>query len=168
MRQRRTMRYVAMICGALVVGLAGTGCESIPQLDRRPLYQQLGGVEAIARISDRFLRELSADPQVADHFRGIDARRFRDQVAAQLCQVADGPCEYDGGSMLDVHRGMDIDQRAFNAVVEDLIRAMESLRVPIPAQNRLLARLAPMREDIVTATARDRWTDPNAAAPDGR
>lgn len=131
-------------------------CSAIPQLDDRPLYQQLGGVEGIERLADRFVRELAADPVARGHFEGIDVRRFRTRLTEHLCVVADGPCDYRGDSMLEVHRGMDIDQRAFNAVVEDLIRAMESLRIPTPAQNRVLARLAPMHADIITAEAASR------------
>jgi len=132
-------------------------CSAIPQLDDRPLYEQLGGIEGIERLADRVVRQLAADAVVRDHFKGIDVRRFRTRLAEHLCVVADGPCEYRGDSMLEVHRGMDIDQRAFNAVVEDLIRAMESLRIPTPAQNRLLARLAPMHTDIITAEAAKRY-----------
>jgi hypothetical protein len=44
---------------------------------------------------------------------------------------------------------MQISQRQFNAVVEDLVRAMESLRIATPVQNRVLARLAPLREQVV-------------------
>ncbi|MCR9095512.1 MAG: group 1 truncated hemoglobin [bacterium] len=141
-----------------------TGCAEIPQLDRRPLYVQLGGVEGVDRVADRFVRELATDPNTRPHFEGIDARRFRSQIAAHLCEIADGPCTYDGDSMLEVHRGMEIDQRAFNATVECLIRAMESLRVPVPAQNRLLARLAPMHADIVTSRAKARYPTLDAPA----
>lgn len=169
MESRSSMRAAGL--GPIVLWLALVACHStstIPQLDRRPLYQQLGGVEGIERLADRFLRELAADPVVRGHFKGIDARRFRSKLAEHLCEVADGPCEYTGDSMLEVHRGMDIDRRAFNAVVEDLIRAMESLRIPTPAQNRLLARLAPMRPDIVTKQARERYPpepDSSGVAP---
>ncbi len=169
-RERRavTKRVFATLLTVLATSLSA--CAVLPQLDRRPLYQQLGGVEGIDRLADRFVRELAADPDVRSHFEGIDARRFRSQLAAHLCEVADGPCTYDGDSMLEVHRGMDIDQRAFNATVESLIRAMESLRISVPAQNRLLARLAPMHADIVTSRAKGRYPslDAPAAASEDR
>lgn len=157
------VEFSALASSWAAVAVLVMGCADLPQLDPRPLYVQLGGVEGIERLADRFVRELAADSEVRSHFEGIDARRFRAQVAAHLCEVADGPCSYAGDSMLEVHRGMEIDQRAFNATVESLIRAMESLRLPVPAQNRLLARLAPMRADIVTSEAKARYVTLDAA-----
>lgn len=60
-----------------------------------------------------------------------------------------GPCEYTGDPMHVVHKGLNITERQFNAVVEDLQEAMVRLRLPEPAQNRLLARLAPLRGEII-------------------
>jgi hemoglobin len=43
---------------------------------------------------------------------------------------------------------LNIDRAAFNALVEDLQKAMDKNDVPFHAQNRLLAKLAPMYRDI--------------------
>jgi hemoglobin len=51
--------------------------------------------------------------------------------------------------MADSYAGLDIREGEFNARVEDLIEAMEDVGVLVGAQNRLLARLAPMHADIV-------------------
>lgn len=134
---------LALACIALAASCA------TPQLDRRPLYEQLGGEAGLAALVDRFLRELAQDPDAAPQFRGVDVKRFRTQLTLHLCQTFDGPCRYEGAGLAEVHRGMQISQREFNAVVEDLVRAMESLRLPTPVQNRVLARLAPMREQVV-------------------
>ena len=141
----RRRAIAASLAGLLSFGIA---CAA-PPFDRRPLYEQLGGEAGLDALVDRFLRELALDPDAAPHFRGADVRRFRAQLTLHLCQTFDGPCRYEGEPMPEVHRGMAITQREFNAVVEDLWRAMESLRIPTPVQNRVLARLAPMREQIV-------------------
>lgn len=148
MRTRRFDRSPGIV-RLVLVGLAlAVGCAS-PQLDRRPLYEQLGGEAGLAALVDRFLRELALDADAAPQFRGVDVKRFRTQLTLHLCQTFDGPCRYEGAGLAEVHRGMQISQREFNAVVEDLVRAMESLRLPTPVQNRVLARLAPMREQVV-------------------
>lgn len=135
---------IAVALGILVT----TGC-ALPQLDRRPLYEQLGGEPGLAALVDQFLRELARDPDAVPHFRGADIGRFREQLTLHLCQTFDGPCRYDGAPLAEVHRGMRIEERAFNAVVEDLIDAMEARGIATPVQNRVLARLAPMREEVV-------------------
>ncbi|MBK7952138.1 MAG: group 1 truncated hemoglobin [Deltaproteobacteria bacterium] len=150
MRCGRDLRSVGLsrrvVCALLVAFAAA--CAS-PQLDRRPLYEQLGGEAGLAALVDRFLHELARDADAAPQFRGVDVKRFRIQLTLHLCQTFDGPCRYEGAPLAEVHRGMQISQREFNAVVEDLVRAMESLRIPTPVQNRVLARLAPMREQVV-------------------
>jgi hemoglobin len=44
---------------------------------------------------------------------------------------------------------MDISAADFNAVVEILQKAMEQSDISLSAQNRLLAKLAPMRADML-------------------
>ncbi|MDZ7683751.1 MAG: group 1 truncated hemoglobin [Gammaproteobacteria bacterium] len=75
--------------------------------------------------------------------------RFHEIFTTHLCQLAGGPCDYTGDSMVDIHVGMDIGEAEFNRVVEILLDAMEAEGIPRTAQNRLLARLAPLREEII-------------------
>lgn len=147
MRARRRVRSAGIPSLIVLIGLAAA-CAA-PQLDRRPLYDQLGGEPGLAALVDRFLRELAADRDASPQFRGADVKRFRTQLTLHLCQTFDGPCRYEGAGLAEVHRGMQISQREFNAVVEDLVRAMESLHIATPVQNRVLARLAPLREQII-------------------
>jgi hemoglobin len=51
--------------------------------------------------------------------------------------------------MVEAHAQHRITDADFNALVEDLIWAMDQRHIPRTAQNRLLARLAPMHPDIV-------------------
>jgi hemoglobin len=147
-RASRCTSLVSVASCVVACAVLALGCAA-PQLDRRPLYAQLGGEPGLAALVDEFLRELASDKDAAHHFQGVDIRRFRAQLTLHLCQLFDGPCRYEGAAMPEVHRGMRITQREFNAVVDDLVRAMESRDLPTPVQNRVLARLAPLREQII-------------------
>jgi hemoglobin len=48
-----------------------------------------------------------------------------------------------------VHKDQGVQQTDFNILVEYLQAAMDHERVPFRAQNRLLAKLAPMQRDVV-------------------
>lgn len=52
--------------------------------------------------------------------------------------------------MASSHKDHGITTREFNALVEALQEAMDEEGVPFRAQNKLLAKLAPMKRDIVT------------------
>lgn len=47
------------------------------------------------------------------------------------------------------HRDLGLQRADLNALVENLQRAMREGKVPFSAQNRLLAKLAPMERDVV-------------------
>ena len=77
------------------------------------------------------------------------AASLRDKLIEQFCVEAGGPCVYTGDSMQESHKGLTLTPSDFNALVEDLQAAMTVEGVPIPTQNRLLARLAPMRSQVI-------------------
>jgi hemoglobin len=134
---------------ALFVCLLACACATPGERDGASLYGSLGGREGIADLVDRFLRELADDRRIAHHFADTDIARLRRQLEDLLCELSGGPCRYTGDPMTDVHRGLGVSQGDFNALVEDLIAAMDAAGIGTGAQNRLLARLAPMRGDIV-------------------
>ena len=138
----------ASVLVAATITVTVAGCAARPGA-APTLYAQLGERPGLDRLVDRLLREMAADERIARHFRSADIARFREQLTLHLCEVAGGPCRYEGASMLEVHRGMGIREADFNALVEALIRVMEGLRLPTATQNELLAALAPMQPDIV-------------------
>lgn len=151
---RTRARRSALACALGIAMLAG--CSTLPPLPSLlhpdppgSLYEQLGDEAGVGRLVDRLLREIASDDSIAHHFRGIDVGRFRRNLGLHLCELANGPCRFEGESMRDIHRGMAISQRDLNQLVEHLIHAMESLQLPVATQNELLAKLAPLQTEIV-------------------
>ncbi|MGY4531360.1 hemoglobin [Pseudomonas sp. TE3786] len=130
----------------LVMGLAA--CAQQPPKDDS-LYRDLGEREGITRIVEGMLLNIAKDPRIVEHFVNIDIERLRDKLVEQFCVEAGGPCTYTGDSMEESHKGQHLTRSDFNALVEDLQDAMAAEGVPQPAQNRLLARLAPMRGQVI-------------------
>ncbi len=113
------------------------------------LYDQLGGRQGVAALTDAAVDQYANDPRVAPTFEHVDINRFRRLFVEYICKVSDGPCVYTGASMVEAHRGMNLHETQFNAIVEGLTAAMTSLHIPVPTQNRLLKRLAPVRKDVI-------------------
>lgn len=113
------------------------------------LYEALGGEAAIATIVENFILEIARDERVIDHFEVSNVQRFRVMMNQHLCMVADGPCTYEGDNMIDTHAGMGVTEADFNAIVEDMMAAMDQAGIPLGPQNRLLARLATFRAEII-------------------
>jgi hemoglobin len=138
-------RIAAWTAAAMIAA----GCVT-PGFAAARLYDDLGGRTGIVRFVDAALALYMTDPRLHAYFDNINPDWLKPRFVDYVCKVADGPCVYRGRSMAASHRGLHIDQAAFNAVVEDLQIAMDRSAIPFRLQNRLLARLAPMERDIVT------------------
>ncbi|WP_163026970.1 group I truncated hemoglobin, partial [Pseudomonas viridiflava] len=66
-----------------------------------------------------------------------------------FCVIVDGPCTYNGDSLAESHKGQNLSPSDFNALVENLIAAMDAENVPVPVQNRFIARLAALRGEVI-------------------
>ena len=132
----------------LVAVLAAGSAFAQPQPDDT-LYRQLGGQPGLVRLCDDFMQRLLADPRMNPFFKDTDAKEFKAQLAAQFGEVSGGPCQRKGKDMKTVHDGQDITKSNFNALVEVLQQSMDAQGIPFTAQNRLLAKLAPMHRDII-------------------
>lgn len=103
----------------------------------------------LENVVDNLVNNIGQDDVIFHFFADSNVTRFKEKLYLHLCEVADGPCKYDGDSMIDIHTGMKIQEGDFNHLVELLIKAMDSAGVSYPLQNTLLYRLAPMRADII-------------------
>lgn len=116
---------------------------------RDSLVRDFGGQDGIRRIVNRFVDINIADRRVEAIFRNQDMVRLRRTLFEQVCYLLDAGCVYTGRDMKAAHKGLGTTRADLNAVVENLQQAMREHKVPFPAQNRLLAKLAPMAKDIV-------------------
>ncbi|WP_448211899.1 group I truncated hemoglobin [Colwellia sp. MEBiC06753] len=113
------------------------------------LYEEIGGAPAVEQIVDAFIVNIAKDKQVLPYFIKANVEHFRQGFIQHFCHATGGPCQYQGDSMVDIHKGMNINEADFNRIVELLVSAMEQAALSYPLQNKVLARLAPLREEII-------------------
>jgi hemoglobin len=141
---RQTPRLLTLaLASLLLAACAGTA-------PRPSLYQQFGERPGIEALVEELLVRVLEDPRINAGFAEVDLVNLSDRLAEQICVEVGGPCTYTGRSMAESHAALAITEADFNAVVEDLVDAMEARGIPRRAQNRLLRRLAPMHRDIVS------------------
>jgi hemoglobin len=107
------------------------------------------GREGIDRIVDHLVDQSLADPRISEIFKAHDMVRLRRTLKEQFCYILNGGCDYSGRDMKAAHKDMGLQNTDFNALVEHLQTAMDREGVPFRAQNRFLAKLAPMQRDTV-------------------
>jgi hemoglobin len=113
------------------------------------LYERLGGQGAITAVVDSFVALVAADTRINAFFRGVDIPNLKRLLVEQICQATGGPCTYTGRSMREAHTGMNLTNAHFDALVGDLITALDAFRVPAREKNELLTALGSMRREIV-------------------
>jgi hemoglobin len=125
--------------------------EPEPQAVAAPmsLYDRLGGEAAIKAVVDEFVANVAADTRINKWFENANIDRLKGHLVDQIGQASGGPQVYTGRDMKTAHAGMGIDGPAFDALVEDLVKALDKFAVPEQEKNELLAVLGPMRSDIV-------------------
>lgn len=118
------------------------------------LYERLGGIQAISAVVDQFLANVVADNVINARFAATVAdpartQLLRNNLIDQICAGAGGPCQYKGKTMKEAHKNMNITDAEFNALVGDLVAALNQFNVPQEEQNDLLGILGPMKPDVV-------------------
>jgi hemoglobin len=113
-----------------------------------PVFKQFGEEAGLVALMDLFMDKLVADPRTRDFFLQSNQAAVKKHLVEQFCVILGGPCTYTGRDMRTAHKDFDINRMQFNALVEDLQKAMSERRIPFHAQNKLLAKLAPLHRDI--------------------
>jgi len=113
------------------------------------LYERLGKKKAVTAVVDNFVDRVAADTRINSYFARTDLKNLRQQLVDQICQASGGPCTYKGGDMKRVHEGLGVTNPAFDALVSDLVAALDQFHVGATEKDELLAVLGPMRKDIV-------------------
>ncbi|HEX9137420.1 MAG TPA: group 1 truncated hemoglobin [Nitrospirota bacterium] len=141
----RILGYV-MVCGIL---LLVTGCAGTEPMADKSLYDRLGGKTAISAVVDQFVANVAADSRINGRFATTDIPKLKGHLVDQICMATGGSCTYHGRDMRTTHAGMKISNRDFGALVEDLVKALDTFKVPEREKGELLGLLGPMKKDIV-------------------
>lgn len=113
------------------------------------MWRAFHGEAGVDRIVEDMVARNVADPRIGDIFKGQDLVRLRRVLKEQFCYLLGGGCHYSGRAMRSAHTDMGVQQADMAALVENLQAAMRNEHVGFAAQNRFLAKLAPMHRDIV-------------------
>jgi hemoglobin len=142
-----------LLAGALAAGLLA-GCQGMGGMQsgmgaQKSLYDRLGGQPASTAVVDDFVGNVAADNRINGFFARTDIPRLKRLLVEQICAGTGGPCTYTGRDMRSAHRGMNITDVQFNALVEDLVKSLDKFKVPVQEKNELLGVLGPMKPQIV-------------------
>ncbi len=136
----------SVILLTLLLTLLVSACTGGP---KKSLYEELGQYAGIENIVRELIFVIATDERIKPRYKGVNMQHFKKGLSDYICELSGGPCDYQNENMKLVHAGHNYSNTEFNALVDDLILAMEKRNIPIAVQNRLLALLAPAYKDVV-------------------
>jgi len=154
MQKRDVVGFLAILAIIVAVSSAGALGQGAKGAAKKPLYDRLGGKSAITAVVDEFVGHVAADTRINGFFAKTAAdptrlKAFKMNLVNQICEASGGPCQYTGKDMKTAHMGMGVASADFDALVEDLVWALDKLKVGTSEKSDLLAALGPMKTDIV-------------------
>lgn len=114
-----------------------------------PLYDRLGGREAIDAAVDAFHERVARDDRVNHYFRGVDMAPLLRHQKAFFAAGTGGPDEYSGREMTAAHAPLGIDDADFDAFVGHLEDTLLAFDVPERERRELLDVVEDFRAAIV-------------------
>lgn len=114
------------------------------------LYERLGEREGIARITRTLIDNHMANPLVNRRYAAAEnMERVEQHVIDFFCAGSGGPQAYGGRDMLTTHRGMNISEQEFVAVVDDAMAALETNGIDSGTRTEVLAILWSLKGEVI-------------------
>jgi hemoglobin len=116
----------------------------------KSLYERLGEREGITRIVDDVIAAHFNNETVKTRYENVpDIERTRKMSVEFFCAGSGGPGEYTGMDMLTRHKGMNISEEEFIAVVDDVLGALDKNNIDEVSRKDVLAILYSLKEEII-------------------
>ena len=114
------------------------------------LYTRLGGAEGIARLVDDVIDAHLANPLVKSRYEAVTDMGHVKQMSRDFFGAGTGgPETYTGKDMITAHKGMNVSEQEFIAVIDDILGAMDRNGIGEEEKKEVLAVLYSMKDEIV-------------------
>jgi hemoglobin len=119
------------------------------KMSESSLYERLGGEDKIRNIATTILENHLANDAVKARYADSDREEVIRVVTEFICAGTGGPQTYSGKDMLEAHKGMNVDEHEFVAVLDDILAALDTNGVGQREQEELLMIAYSLRGDIL-------------------
>ncbi|KAL4492064.1 hypothetical protein ABPG72_008485 [Tetrahymena utriculariae] len=99
-------------------------------MNKQPtVYEKLGGQAAMHAAVPLFYKKVLADDRVKHYFKNTNMEHQAKQQEDFLTMLLGGPNHYKGKNMAEAHKGMNLQDSHFNAIIENLAATLKELGV---------------------------------------
>ena len=114
------------------------------------LYDRLGRVDGIGRIVRDVIANHLANPLIKSRYGAVqDMDRLHKVSTEFFCAGAGGPQSYTGRDMIAAHKGMNVSEQEFIAVVDDVVAALEKNGIDAQTKSDVIGVLFSLKPQVV-------------------
>ncbi|HKK06426.1 MAG TPA: group 1 truncated hemoglobin [Gammaproteobacteria bacterium] len=118
------------------------------------LYERLGGTSGINTLVEDIVARHMENPTIRARFRPyLESPEKLEQTKQHLCAFLEsgtgGAAQYEGRSMPDTHRGMNINEAEYMAAIDDILASLRQHQIDEPTQQEVLAIAYSLKDDIM-------------------
>lgn len=123
-------------------------------MESRSLFERLGSSSGIAALVEDIVGKHMENPVIQARFRPyLDTPEKLDVTKQHLCAFLEsgsgGPAKYEGRSMRDAHRGMNVNEAEYMAAIDDILATLREHEIDEQTQKDLLAIAYSLKGDIL-------------------
>ena len=120
----------------------------------KSLYVRLGEFKGITKLVDDVVDIHMINPSVSPRFLPLKEKPEQLGVIKQhtvnfFCAGSGGPQTYGGRDLVSTHKGMNISEQEFLAVIDDIMEAMEKNSMGEEEKKDVLAILYSLKEQVI-------------------
>jgi hemoglobin len=114
------------------------------------LYERLGRFDGITRIVNDVMSAHLANPAVRTRFEATKDLDHAKKMAVEFfCAGCGGPEAYTGRDLLVAHKGMNISEQEYMAVMDDILAALEKNDIDPATRGEVTAVLYSLKGQII-------------------
>jgi len=117
---------------------------------KKSLYERLGAEAGIRKLANDIAENHMANPLIKTRFDIVDDMDKTKQLVFEfICAGTGGPQAYTGRNMLTAHKGMNISEQEFIAVLDDIMKAMDQNNLGEAEKQDMLAIGYSLKDEII-------------------
>lgn len=113
------------------------------------LYERLGGERNIRAIAADIVDNHLRNELVRPRFANSDRNRLIRLATEFICMGTGGPQQYSGKDMRAAHRGLNISEQEYMAVVDDILAALDKHAVGAQERSEMLSIAYGLKGEIL-------------------
>ena len=128
---------------------ADTAAARAQRQKEKPLYERLGGREAIHAVVTDIIELHFTEEITKPLFKGVSRENLIKLVVEFLCKGAGGPEKYTGRDMVSSHKHLNMTDVHFMAAGGQIMRVLHKYSVPEPEQQELMCLIIGHHDDVI-------------------